>query len=71
VNFTIKQKRAKGRHHIQVSATPKTPESRALLQEFKKGLSKLEKKWKAIVRARERAAAKAKPKRKARRKAKK
>jgi hypothetical protein len=56
VNFTIKQKRLKGRHHIQVSATPKTPESRALLREFKAGLSKLEKKWKAIVRAREKAA---------------
>ena len=56
MNFTIKQKRIKGRTHIQVSATPKTPQSRALLAEFKTGLAKLEKKWKAIVKAREKAA---------------
>ena len=55
MNFTIKQKRIKGRTHIQVSATPKTPEARALLREFKTGLGKLEKKWKALVRAREKA----------------
>ena len=53
MNFTIKQKRVKGRTHIQISATPKTAEARALLREFKSGVSQLEKKWKAIVRARD------------------
>ncbi len=58
--FTIKEKRVKGRHHIQVSATPKTPAARALLNEFKRGLGQLEKKWHAMVRASEKAKAKGK-----------
>jgi hypothetical protein len=47
VNLTIKQKKVQGRHHIQVSATPKTPGAEALLREFKAGVSDLEKKWQA------------------------
>ena len=47
MHLTIKQKKVQGRHHIQVSATPKTPQAEALLREFKAGVSDLEKKWKA------------------------
>ena len=52
MNISIKQTRVKGRTHIRVSATPKNPETRALLQEFKTGVRQLEKKWKAIAKAR-------------------
>ena len=47
MHLTIKQRKVGGRHHIQVSATPKTPGAEALLREFKAGVSDLEKKWQA------------------------
>ncbi len=51
MNFTLKQTKLEGRTRIEVSATPKTKETRALLREFQAGARELEKKWKAIVRA--------------------
>jgi hypothetical protein len=41
-----------GRTFIRIEATPKSRETRALLREFRAGVSQLERKWKAIVRAR-------------------
>ena len=52
MHIKTSQTRVKGRTHIRVSATPKNPETRALLQEFKAGVRQLEKKWKAIAKAR-------------------
>ncbi len=51
MNFTIRRTRIEGRTHIEISATPKTPETRALLRDFQAGVRELEKKWKAIARA--------------------
>jgi hypothetical protein len=48
----IFQRRKQGRTFIRIEATPKSPETRALLREFKAEVKRLEKKWKAIVRAR-------------------
>jgi hypothetical protein len=39
-------------------ATPQSPETRALLAQFKKGVRTVEKKWKAAARAKKRQAAK-------------
>ena len=55
MNFERKQTRIEGRTHIQVSATPKNPETRALLREFQAGVRELERKWKAVVKARQQA----------------
>ena len=37
----------KGRHHIQVSATPKSAETSKLLRQFHAGVRDFEKKWKS------------------------
>jgi len=57
-NFTLTRKVVKGRSFITVAATPKSPETRALLREFKAGVSQLEKNWRAAVAARQKAAKK-------------
>ena len=43
----VTQTTKKGRTRIQFAATPKSPQTRALLAQFKKGVKALEKKWKA------------------------
>ncbi len=57
-NFTLTKKVVKGRSFITVAATPKSPETRAMLREFKAGVTQLEKNWKAHVAARKKAAKK-------------
>ncbi len=57
-NFTLNKRVRKGRHFVNVAATPKSPETRALLREFKAGVTQLEKNWKAVVAARKKAAKK-------------
>jgi len=47
-----------GRTYIRIAATPKSPKTRALLQQFKKGVRGIEKKWKAHARAAKKRAAK-------------
>jgi hypothetical protein len=45
-----------GRTQIRIAATPKSPQTRALLAQFKKGVRTIEKKWKAHAAAKKRAA---------------
>jgi hypothetical protein len=47
-----------GRHFIRIAATPKSPQTRALIQQFKKGVRAIEKKWKAHAAAAKKRAAK-------------
>lgn len=47
-----------GRTYIRIAATPKSPKTRALLQQFKKGVRSIEKKWKTHARAAKKRAAK-------------
>jgi hypothetical protein len=47
-----------GRTYIRIAATPKSPKTRALLQQFKKGVRGIEKKWKAHAAAAKKRAAK-------------
>jgi hypothetical protein len=51
-HFTIDQAQTRGKTIIIIRATPQSPETRALLREFKAGVSQLEKKWNAIIKAR-------------------
>jgi hypothetical protein len=54
----IVQGQKQGRTYIVFAATPQSPETRALLAQFKKGVRTVEKKWKAAAaRARKRQAA--------------
>jgi hypothetical protein len=53
----VNKKVIDGRTHIQISCTPISPETRALLREFKAEVTTLEKKWKAAVAARKKATA--------------
>jgi hypothetical protein len=54
----IVQGQKQGRTYIVFAATPQSPETRALLAQFKKGVRTLEKKWKAAAaRAKKRQAA--------------
>jgi len=54
----IVQGQKQGRTYIVFAATPQSPETRALLAQFKKGVRTIEKKWKAAAaRARKRQAA--------------
>jgi topoisomerase IA-like protein len=55
VFFTIRRRQVEGRTFIEVEATPRTPEARALLREFQSGLRDLETRWRGMVRAYERA----------------
>jgi hypothetical protein len=52
-HLQIKQTLKEGRTFIRIECTPKSPETRALLREFKAGVKDLEKKWKASVKARQ------------------
>ena len=55
----IVQGQKQGRTYIVFAATPQSPETRALLAQFKKGVRTVEKKWKAAAaRAKKRQAAK-------------
>jgi len=49
----ITKEKKDGRTYIRIECTPKSPETRALLREFNAEVSQLEKKWKAVVKARE------------------
>ena len=61
----IVQGTKQGRTYIIFAATPQSPETRALLAQFKKGVRTVERKWKAAAaRAKRRAAAKARKSRK-------
>jgi hypothetical protein len=55
----VSQTTKKGRTTIRFAGTPKSPQTRALLAQFKKGVRALEKKWKAHAAAAKRKAAKA------------
>jgi hypothetical protein len=55
----VTQTTKKGRTSIRFAATPKSPQTRALLAQFKKGVKALEKKWKAHAAAAKKKAAKA------------
>jgi DNA topoisomerase I len=52
VHFQHRVRTVEGRTHIEVEATPQTPETRALLREFRAGVRELERNWKAVVKAR-------------------
>jgi hypothetical protein len=55
----VVQTQKQGRTFILFEATPKSPETRALLAQFKKGVRTVEKRWKAAAaRAKKRQAAK-------------
>ena len=63
MDIVIVRMQKQGRTHILLSMTPKSPETSALLREFKAGVTQLEKKWKAIAAATKRARAQKKGKR--------
>jgi hypothetical protein len=48
-NIQIFKTVTKGRTSIRVAATPKSPETRALLRKFQAGVKDFEKKWKATA----------------------
>ena len=53
----VVQGQKQGRTYIIFAATPQSPETRALLAQFKKGVRSVEKRWKAAAaKARRRAA---------------
>jgi hypothetical protein len=52
----INKTQKEGRTYIRISCTPKNPETRALLREFKAEVTRLEKRWKAAVAAHQKAA---------------
>jgi hypothetical protein len=54
----VSQSMKRGRHFIRIAATPKSPQTRALIQQFKKGVRAIEKKWKAHAAAAKKRAAK-------------
>ena len=54
----VSQSTRGGRHFIRIAATPKSPRTRALIVQFKKGVRGLEKKWKAHAAAARKKAAK-------------
>jgi hypothetical protein len=45
----VAQTQKQGRTFIWFAATPKSPETRALLAQFKKGVRSIEKRWKAAA----------------------
>jgi len=55
----VSQTTKKGRTSIRIAATPKSPQTRALLAQFRKGVKAIEKKWKAHAAAAKKRAAKA------------
>ncbi len=54
----INQSTKRGRTFIRIAATPKSPQTRALLAQFKKGVRSIEKRWKAHAKAAKKRAAK-------------
>lgn len=54
----VSQSTRKGRTTIRIAATPKSPQTRALLAQFKKGVKAIEKRWKAHAAAAKKRAAK-------------
>jgi hypothetical protein len=54
----VTQSTRKGRTTIRIAATPKSPQTRALLAQFRKGVKAIEKKWKAHAAAAKKRAAK-------------
>lgn len=58
MNIQIRQRLSKGRTFIRIAATPKSTQTRALLQRFKREVSALGKKWKAAARRAARASKK-------------
>jgi hypothetical protein len=54
-NIQTFKKVSKGRTFIRIAATPKGPETRALLRKFHAGVKEFEKKWKAIAAAKKKA----------------
>jgi hypothetical protein len=54
----VSQSTTKGRTTIRFAATPKSPQTRALLAQFRKGVKAIEKKWKAHAAAAKKKAAK-------------
>ena len=63
----VTQTTTKGRTTIRIAATPKSPQTRALLAQFKKGVRAIEKKWKAHAAAAKKKAAKSAGRRRRRR----
>ena len=59
----VSQTTKKGRTTIRFAATPKSPQTRALLAQFRKGVKAIEKKWKAHAAATKKKAAKARRRR--------
>ena len=53
----VSQSTRKGRTTIRIAATPKSPQTRALLAQFKKGVKAIEKRWKAHAAAAKKRAA--------------
>ena len=51
MDIFIWQTARKGRTYIQIHATPQSPGTRTLLQQFKQGVRALERKWKATAAA--------------------
>jgi hypothetical protein len=54
-NLQVRQKIRTGRTFITVSATPKSPKTRRLLRRFRREVQTFEKRWKAVVRAAQKA----------------
>ena len=62
---------SRGRTHIRVEVTPKSPEGKALLRQFEAGVKEFEKKWKATAAAKKDRLAREAKKKAAKKKAKK
>jgi hypothetical protein len=59
----VTQSTTKGRTTIRFAATPKSPQTRALLAQFRKGVKAIEKKWKAHAAATKKKAGRARRRR--------
>jgi hypothetical protein len=64
-NIQTYKRISRGRTHIRVEVTPKSPEGKALLRQFEAGVKAFEKKWKATVAAKKDRLARAAKKKKA------
>jgi hypothetical protein len=68
-NIKTFKRMSKGRTHIRLEVTPKSPEGKALLREFEAGVKAFEKKWKATAAAKKDRLARAAKKKTAKKKA--
>jgi hypothetical protein len=68
-NIKTFKRLTKGRTHIRLEVTPKSPEGKALLREFEAGVKAFEKKWKATAAAKKDRLARAAKKKTAKKKA--